>query len=139
MTLKRPQSRRGHGHAVAHTVDKFQGDQAHTVIVSLVRNTRMLRAGADEIGKPLGFLRFPHRANVLFSRAEALLVLVGSWEFFEVQCAGVPEDPSHTMWHWRELLRVFRELEKVGTAVRIQGTGWTPVEGGRAVTMGSPV
>src|SRR5262249_7257382 len=57
----------------AHTVDAFQGNQAKVVIVSLVRNN------SGDLRQPIGFLQEDSRMNVLFSRAEQLLVLVGSW------------------------------------------------------------
>jgi superfamily I DNA and/or RNA helicase len=49
------------------------------VIVSLVRNNDF------SPGSGLGFLQESSRMNVLFSRAERLLVLVGSWDFFKHQ------------------------------------------------------
>jgi superfamily I DNA and/or RNA helicase len=61
----------------AFTVDSFQGRQASTIIVSLVRNNT-----AREIHGALGFLRQWERVNVMMSRAEKLLLLVGAWEFF---------------------------------------------------------
>ncbi|MEU2390424.1 AAA domain-containing protein [Streptomyces sp. NPDC007369] len=70
------------------TVDSFQGNQARVVVVSLVRNN------AAESGAGLGFLSNPARMNVLVSRAESLLVLVGSWAFLRHQVAEVPRDPE---------------------------------------------
>lgn len=61
-----------------HTVDSVQGRQAETVIVSLVRNN----AENDE-NAAIGFLAEPERANVMFSRARRLLVVVGSLAHFE--------------------------------------------------------
>ncbi|MFO0761821.1 MAG: AAA domain-containing protein [Byssovorax sp.] len=61
-----------------HTVDSVQGRQAEVVIVSLVRNNfeEGERAG-------IGFMAEPERANVMFSRARRLLVIVGALEHFE--------------------------------------------------------
>jgi hypothetical protein len=70
--------------APASTVDAYQGNQADIVFVSLVRNN------GEPRGNGLGFLKFPERMNVLFSRAEQLLVLVGSWDFFTHQLADAP-------------------------------------------------
>lgn len=67
------------GEFPASTVDSFQGNQADVVIVSLVRRNGMAS------GEGLGFLREAARMNVLFSRAERILVLVGSWDFFKYQ------------------------------------------------------
>ena len=70
--------------APASTVDAYQGNQADIVVVSLVRNN------GEPKGDGLGFLKFPERMNVLFSRAEQLLILVGSWEFFIHQLTDAP-------------------------------------------------
>ncbi|KYF82475.1 hypothetical protein BE17_29255 [Sorangium cellulosum] len=61
-----------------HTVDSVQGRQAEVVIVSLVRNNA--ESGERE---GIGFLAEPERANVMFSRARRLLVIVGSLSHFE--------------------------------------------------------
>jgi hypothetical protein len=55
------------------TVDRFQGMERAIIIVSLVRNNSH---GA------VGFARKPERINVAFSRAQELLVIVGSRELF---------------------------------------------------------
>jgi superfamily I DNA and/or RNA helicase len=60
------------------TVDSFQGRQAGTVILSLVRNNDTERGPA--IG--IGFMARRERATVMFSRAERLLVVVGSADHF---------------------------------------------------------
>ena len=64
------------------TVDSFQGRQASVVVVSLVRNN-----SERDIGRALGFLREHERVNVMLSRSEKLLVLVGNWEFFRAHLA----------------------------------------------------
>jgi len=79
----------------AKTVDSFQGDQADVVVVSLVRNNWM------DAEKGLGFLRKSERMNVLFSRAERLLVLVGSWEFFKYQLKSCSDDPDLPLGSWK--------------------------------------
>jgi len=63
---------------VFHSVDSYQGRQAEVVLVSLVRNNSF-----EEPKTALGFLREPERANVMFSRARRLLVILGSLEHFE--------------------------------------------------------
>jgi len=77
----------------ASTVDAYQGNQADIVIVSLVRNNGLPK------GDGLGFLMFPERMNVLFSRAERLLVLVGSWEFFKFQLVDAPPIRGQHLGH----------------------------------------
>ena len=70
------------GRVGVFTVDSFQGQQAAVVFVSLVRNNTERKFGAA-----FGFLREHERINVMMSRAEKLLVLVGSWEFFRAHLA----------------------------------------------------
>jgi serine/threonine protein kinase/DNA polymerase III delta prime subunit len=98
-----------------HTVDSFQGNQADVVIVSLVRNNTALPT------RGLGFLNHHKRLNVLLSRAERLLVLVGSWEFFNYQLTGVTERSTETdLVYWRMLLDGLTAAFEAGqTAVRL--------------------
>ena len=99
---------------VAHTVDSFQGNQADVIAVSLVRNNSF------PVGEGLGFLDEAPRINVLLSRAERLLVLVGSWEFFEHQLGAVPlDDPQLPLWHWKKVLATLNEWFASGRALRL--------------------
>ena len=81
--------------ALIHTVHEFQGREADVVVASLVRDQ-------DRGSRPdqkLGHVASPQLANVLFSRAKGLLVVVGSFrhfrssgvDFWETICAGVEE------------------------------------------------
>lgn len=97
----------------ASTVDSFQGDQADVVIVSLVRNNE------KKPGHGLGFLREAQRMNVLFSRAERLLVLVGSWDFFEYQLEGTPADHDQPLGQWRIAFDYLAECFSTGSAIKI--------------------
>ncbi|MGV9292788.1 AAA domain-containing protein [Amycolatopsis sp. NPDC003676] len=97
------------------TVDSFQGNQAEIIVVSLVRNN------AKPSGSGLGFLDEARRLNVLFSRAERLLVLAGSWDFFRFQVEHVsrnPEQPSRTQ-HLAFALDRLQTWFADGTALRI--------------------
>jgi superfamily I DNA and/or RNA helicase len=99
----------------ASTVDAFQGNQAKVVIVSLVRNND------GELKRPLGFLDDATRMNVLFSRAEQLLVLVGSWNFFQNQLGNI--DPEHPdLGHWRLALDYLAECFRDGSALRLKAS-----------------
>jgi len=98
----------------AHTVDSFQGNQADVVIVSLVRNN--LREDNDA----LGFLSDAPRLNVLLSRAEKLLILVGSWEFFQERVRNVSlVDRGDRLWFWKKALTILEQGVAAGKVVRI--------------------
>ena len=98
---------------VAHSVDSFQGNQAGVIVVSLVRNNTL------PPGDGLGFLDEASRVNVLLSRAERLLVLVGSWEFFEHQLRGVSiDDRQFPLWHWKKVIATLELWFHEGKAVR---------------------
>ena len=99
---------------LAETVDSFQGNQADVIVVSLVRNNSF------PPGEGLGFLAEAPRINVLLSRAERLLVIVGSWEFFEHQLVAIPlDDTELPLWHWKKVLVTLGEWFESGRAVRI--------------------
>jgi superfamily I DNA and/or RNA helicase len=101
----------------AFTVDSFQGNQADIIAVSLVRNNKNL---VKERGQSMGFLRDARRLNVLLSRPERLLILVGSWDFFEHQTQLVPlDEPNRELWHWKKVLTRVDEWVKEGRAVRL--------------------
>lgn len=67
-------------HRFIHTVDSFQGGQAHVVLVSLVR-TNPFSADEDPL-KAIGHLAREDRVNVMLSRARRLEVIVGDFEHF---------------------------------------------------------
>lgn len=105
------------GVRLAHTVDSFQGNQAAVVVVSLVRNNRL------PPGHGLGFLKEAERINVLLSRPERLLVLVGSWEFFQHQLQGLGlDDPHHPLWHWKKVCDTLGSWFDAGKAVRVSAS-----------------
>lgn len=107
-------TRRASGGRLAHTVDSFQGNQADVIIVSLARNN------VAPPGDGLGFLAEASRINVLLSRAERLLVLVGSWQFFQNQLSAVSlEDPALPLWHWKRVITTLEEWFVSGKALKI--------------------
>ena len=53
-----------------HTVDKFQGQEADVVFLSMVQTNRD------------GFLDNPNRLNVAITRAKFQLVIIGSFEYY---------------------------------------------------------
>ncbi|HJR70126.1 MAG TPA: ATP-binding protein, partial [Gammaproteobacteria bacterium] len=62
------------------TVDKFQGQQAPVVIVSLTTST------PEDAPRGMDFLYSGNRLNVATSRAKALCILVGNPRLFEPDC-----------------------------------------------------
>jgi hypothetical protein len=100
---------------VAHTIDSFQGNQARIVIGSLTRNLGVTSSEASAIE-----FMDRYRTNVLLSRPEALLVLVGSWSFFRRQVLTIrPDEEGRKMWHWRLILDHLEQLFVSNDAIRI--------------------
>ena len=123
ITLKEPLRRRRayspneeEPRPIAHTVDSFQGNEADVVIVSFVRNNTLEAWDNDA----LGFLKYAYRLNVLLSRAEQLLVLIGSWDFFWNQVVHVPlEDKRNQLWHWKSSLTLLNTWFETGKALKV--------------------
>jgi DNA polymerase III delta prime subunit len=67
------------------SVDRFQGQEASAVIVSLCAST------LDEAPRGAAFLLSPNRLNVAVSRAQALAIVVGSPMLVDVRCRSVEE------------------------------------------------
>ncbi|NPV89965.1 MAG: AAA family ATPase [Firmicutes bacterium] len=98
-----------------YTVDSFQGNEADIIIVSLVRNN------LGQSQRPLGFLDEPERMNVLLSRAQRLLVLVGSWDFFKQQVEPFDlSDTSRSEWHLKKAITLLEDWFKSGIAIKLE-------------------
>jgi predicted RecB family nuclease len=67
------------------TVDKFQGQEAPVVIVSLAASS------AEDVPRGMEFLYSRNRLNVAVSRAKALCVMVGSPSLLDVRCRTVEQ------------------------------------------------
>jgi len=67
------------------TVDRFQGQEAAVVLVS------MTTSAADDIPRGVSFLFSRERLNVAVSRARCLTVVLASPKLLEVPCATVEE------------------------------------------------
>jgi uncharacterized protein len=83
------------------TVDKFQGQEAPVVIVSLTSSS------PDEAPRGMSFLYSANRLNVATSRARALCVLVGNPSLFEPDCR-TPEQMrlANAFCRYRELAQL---------------------------------
>ncbi len=67
------------------SVDKFQGQEAPVVIVSLCSST------LEDSPRGASFLLSPNRLNVAVSRAEALAIVVGCPDLMDVRCHSLEE------------------------------------------------
>jgi uncharacterized protein len=82
------------------TVDKFQGQQAPVVIVSLTTSA------PEDAPRGMGFLYSANRLNVATSRAKALCILVGNPRLFEPDCRTPLEMRlANSFCRYRELAR----------------------------------
>ena len=77
--------RRLGGQARVGTVDKFQGQQASVVIVSMCSST------IEDSPRGAEFLLNPNRLNVALSRAKSLAVVLGSPDLARAKCKSIKE------------------------------------------------
>ncbi|ORY07796.1 NFX1-type zinc finger-containing protein 1 [Clohesyomyces aquaticus] len=80
------------------TVDNFQGEEAKVVIVSLVRSNN---------GKKVGFLRTTNRINVLLSRAQHGMYLIGN------------SDTYSNVDMWQKVINMLRAADSIGNRLRL--------------------
>lgn len=64
------------GKIMVGSVEQFQGQEKPVIILSVVRSSEIQYEYCDHVN--LGFVNSPKRANVAFSRAQSLLVIVGN-------------------------------------------------------------
>ncbi|EAW11252.1 putative NF-X1 finger and helicase domain protein [Aspergillus clavatus NRRL 1] len=81
------------------TIDNFQGEEAKVVVISLVRSNPQNRCG---------FLRTSNRINVLLSRAQHGMYIIGNSE----TSAHVPM--------WAQVLEILRQSESIGPKLELQ-------------------
>nr|MBP9898843.1 hypothetical protein [Gemmatimonadales bacterium] len=74
------------------SVDKFQGQEAPVVIVSMCAST------LDDAPRGPQFLLSPNRLNVAISRAQALAIVVGSSTLGDVRVRSVEEMQLVSRW-----------------------------------------
>jgi hypothetical protein len=80
------------------TVDNFQGEEAKVIIVSLVRS--------NQIGN-VGFLKTSNRINVLLSRAQHGMYLIGNTETYS------------NVAMWGKVINILRVNDSVGDALEL--------------------
>ena len=73
------------GGARVGTVDKFQGQEAAVVLVS------MATSSGDDLPRQIEFLYSPNRLNVAISRARGLAVIVASPRLLETSCSTIDQ------------------------------------------------
>jgi DNA polymerase III delta prime subunit len=71
--------------ALVGTVDKFQGQQAAVVLIS------MATSSADDLTRQIEFLYSRNRLNVAISRARCLAVIVASPRLLETSCSTIEQ------------------------------------------------
>ena len=86
------------------TVDRFQGLEAHVVIVS------MAASSLDESPRGAEFLLSPNRINVAVSRAKSLAIVVSSSELLRPRCQTMKQ---------MELVNLFCWLKAYATELRV--------------------
>ena len=84
MQVRRLQQRLARGARIG-SVDKFQGQEAHVVIVS------MCSSSIEDSPRGVEFVLNPNRLNVAVSRAKTLSVVVGSPKLMAARCQTIRE------------------------------------------------
>ena len=104
--------------ACVHSIHEYQGREANIVIVSLVRS---VRRGDDDFSN-LGFLVQPEIANVMFSRARRLLVIVGRISHFEQSTTCLQNSSNNApaaVPFWKQICEAVRKGGRVVSAESI--------------------
>ncbi|KAJ3040227.1 hypothetical protein HDV00_011325 [Rhizophlyctis rosea] len=86
---------------VLRTIDNFQGEESKLVILSLVRNRSSLSANATS--GYIGFVKSPNRTNVMLSRAQHGLYILGNADLMEAKSD-----------MWSDVIGILRGREAVG-------------------------
>ncbi|KAF4199893.1 hypothetical protein CNMCM8927_004443 [Aspergillus lentulus] len=81
------------------TIDNFQGEEAKVVVISLVRSNSQNRCG---------FLRTSNRINVLLSRAQHGMYIIGNSE----TCTHIPM--------WAQVIDILRQSGNIGSQLELQ-------------------
>jgi len=88
------------------TVDKFQGQEAPIVLISMVTSS------AENLPRNIEFLYSKNRLNVAISRAQCLAVIVANPKLFEIPCSTVEQ---------MKLVNTFCLLEKYKAPLNEEG------------------
>ncbi|KAJ3035349.1 hypothetical protein HDV00_004049 [Rhizophlyctis rosea] len=96
-----------HDQIVLRTVDNYQGEESKIVILSLVRNVGTNRQSVDDAS--VGFLGSSNRTNVMLSRAQEGMYILGN--------ASLMEKKGGAMWDG--VVGCMRERGQVGRGFRV--------------------
>ncbi|RMY30545.1 hypothetical protein D0866_07926 [Hortaea werneckii] len=88
------------------TVDNFQGEEAKVVVISLVRSNKERKPG---------FLKTPNRINVLLSRAQHGMYIIGNSDTI----TGDPGSKAGPVEMWENVLDIFCTNGNFGTALEL--------------------
>lgn len=105
------------------TVDSFQGGEADTVVISMVRNNHHTTPA-----RALGFLRDNRRMNVILSRAKWRLVIIGSLEFYKYVVSKSTTLPEQNIGFLSEFLNALEDERAAGNAAIVP---WETLKGGK--------
>ena len=84
------------------TVDKFQGQEAVAVLISMVTSS------SEELPRNIEFLYSQNRLNVAVSRARCLAIMVANPRLLEIQCQNVEQMRLVNMLCW---IRAYAERQ----------------------------
>ncbi|KAI8351963.1 hypothetical protein B0O80DRAFT_455126 [Mortierella sp. GBAus27b] len=90
-------------HLTLRTIDNYQGEEAKIVIITLVRSDARDN-GAQAKSNSIGFLKSPNRTNVLLSRAQHGMFLIGNADLMAKEKHGL----------WPTIIDELREFGRVG-------------------------
>ncbi|KAF9431131.1 hypothetical protein BGZ76_000527 [Entomortierella beljakovae] len=97
-------------HPILRTIDSFQGEEAKIVIVSLVRNNTAENGLSPHTkSRSIGFLKSSNRTNVLLSRAQHGMFLLGNASQMEDEGNGI----------WPQIIKELRDSGRVGAGFPI--------------------
>ncbi|KAF9280320.1 hypothetical protein BGZ74_002628, partial [Mortierella antarctica] len=88
------------------TIDNYQGEEAKIIIISLVRNNV---ANDPNASGRIGFLKSPNRTNVLLSRAQHGMFIIGNAALMENEKNGI----------WPSVIKELRAHDRIGEGFRI--------------------
>ncbi|KAF9280989.1 hypothetical protein BGZ74_002480 [Mortierella antarctica] len=86
------------------TTDNYQGEEAKIVIISLVRNKE---DNDSSVSEKIGFLKSPNRTNVLLSRAQHGMFIIGNADLMEREKSGI----------WPSVIKELRIHNRIGAGL----------------------